>query len=72
MQSALLLLQIIFSLSLTIMILVQTRGTGFGRAFGGGGSSASFTRRGLERVVFRTTFIVSGLFLIISILSLSI
>ena len=71
MKTFLFILQIVLSVLLTAAILVQSRGTGFGRSFGGGGSSSSFTRRGLEKVVFKSTFIISILFIIISILSLS-
>ncbi|OGM63039.1 preprotein translocase subunit SecG [Candidatus Woesebacteria bacterium RIFCSPLOWO2_01_FULL_39_14] len=69
MSSILLIFQIFLSISLCVLILLQSRGTGFAR--GGGGSTPSFTRRGLEKVVFRLTFILSGLFLIFSILSIT-
>jgi len=58
-------LQIIISVFLIGLILVQVKGTGFGRVWG---ASSSFSRRGLERLVFKTTFVVAALFLIISIL----
>lgn len=67
MKSVLLVLQIIVSGLLTAAILVQARGTGFGRSFGGGGS---FTRRGLEKLVFRATFVLVAVFVIFSILQL--
>ena len=57
--------QIGFSIALIILILMQARGTGLGRTGAGGG--ASFTRRGLEMLIFRLTFIVTALFLIVSI-----
>ena len=60
-----LLLQIVISLFLIVLILVQNKGTGFGRVWGG---KMSFTKRGLERVVFRLTFVMSALFIIISVL----
>ena len=60
--------QLITSVILIAFILVQARGTGFGRSTGG--SSASFTRRGLEKLIFRLTFVAAGLFLILSILLL--
>jgi len=47
-------------------ILVQTRGSGFAR----GGSHASFARRGLEKLVFRLTFVLVAIFLAVSILRL--
>lgn len=69
MTTILLVVQIFLSTSLCVLILLQPRGTGFAR--GMGGSSPSFTRRGLEKVVFKTTFVLSGLFLVISILSIT-
>lgn len=67
MNNILIISQIVLSIVLIIFILLQSRGTGFARNFGG--SNISFTRRGLEKVVFRLTFIVSALFLVISTLS---
>lgn len=67
MDTALIIIQTIIAILLVIVVLVQTRGTGFSRSFG---SSGSFTRRGLERVVFRLTFVLTGIFIIVSILTL--
>jgi preprotein translocase subunit SecG len=61
--------QIVLSILVVLLILIQNKGTGFGRAWGGGGSS--FTRRGLEKVVFRATFVISALFIIVSLLQLA-
>ena len=60
--------QIAISAILISLILIQARGTGFGRSNSLGG--ASFTRRGLEKLVFRLTFIVAFLFIVISVLRL--
>jgi protein translocase SecG subunit len=68
MENLLLVAQIITGILLTGAILIQTRGTGFGR----GSSHASFTRRGLEKLVFRSTFVLVAIFLIVSILRLAI
>jgi len=57
-------LQALSGMLLVIVILVQTRGKGFAR---GWGSSASFTRRGLERVVFKSTFVLAFIFIAVSI-----
>ena len=56
--------QIVASITLIILILMQARGTGFGRT--GTGSGASFSRRGLEKMIFRLTFVTVALFLIVS------
>lgn len=60
--------QIVISIALVVLILIQARGTGFGRTGGFGGSS--FTRRGLEKFVFRLTFVMAFLFIAVSTLRL--
>ena len=65
MKDALLGLQILISSLLILFILVQVKGTGFGRVWG---DTTSFTRRGLERLVFRLTIVLSVLFIIVSAL----
>ncbi|KKR71141.1 MAG: Preprotein translocase, SecG subunit [Candidatus Woesebacteria bacterium GW2011_GWA2_40_7b] len=62
-------IQIVISILLIGLILIQARGTGFGRSNSFGGSS-SFSKRGLEKLIFRLTFIVVSLFLIVAIISL--
>jgi len=69
MKQILTIIQIVISVSLISVILIQARGTGLGRTFGGGGGT-SFSRRGLEKLIFRLTFVLVGLFLIISVLQL--
>jgi protein translocase SecG subunit len=69
MKNILLIIQIISAICLTVVILMQTKGTGFGRTFGGSGSS-NFSRRGVERLVFRLTFFLTALFLTVSIVQL--
>lgn len=68
MQNTLLIFQIFIAVILSAMIMLQVKGNGFGRAWGdlGGGS---FTRRGLESLIFKLTFVFSFLFLLISIMS---
>ncbi|OGM74914.1 preprotein translocase subunit SecG [Candidatus Woesebacteria bacterium RIFOXYB1_FULL_38_16] len=60
-------IQITLSLILILLILVQVKGTGFGRVWG---ISNSFSRRGLEGAVFKLTFVISALFILISMVSL--
>lgn len=69
MKQILTIIQIIVSVSLILLILIQAKGTGLGRTFGGGGGT-SFSRRGLEKLIFRLTFVLVALFLLISILQL--
>lgn len=68
MTDLLLIFQIILSTLLIGLIMVQARGKGLSSAWGGG--SASFSRRGLERLIFRGTFFVSALFILLSILQI--
>lgn len=62
--------QITTSALLILFILVQVKGTGFGRVWGSAGSS--FTRRGLEKLVFRLTFVTAAVLISVSILALAI
>lgn len=68
MKDLLLVLQIVISILLIVAIISQVRGGGFARSWGGGGSS--FTRRGLEKLVFKMTFVLAVLFILVSILQL--
>lgn len=69
METALTIIQILSAATLIVVILIQTKGTGFGRSFK---SSASFTRRGLEKVVFKMTFVIAFVFILVSLLQLAI
>jgi len=69
MNQILIIVQIVISICLIGLILVQAKGTGLGRTFGNGGGT-SFSRRGLEKLIFKFTFVLAGLFLAISILQL--
>jgi len=61
--------QIVSSITLVGLILIQARGTGFGRSAGFGGGT-SFSRRGLEKLIFRSTFVIALIFIAISMLTL--
>jgi len=69
MKQILTVIQIVVSLGLIGLILIQAKGTGLGRTFGSGGGT-SFSRRGLEKLLFRLTFIFAAIFIVISILEL--
>lgn len=62
-------IQIILSIAIIALILIQAKGTGLGRAFGGMGGSYS-TRRGVEKTVFFLTIIVAVLFFLSSAVQL--
>jgi preprotein translocase subunit SecG len=63
-------LQVIISVLLISSILMQSRGTGLGSAWGGGVSTSYHSKRGLEKVLFRFTIVLAALFIIVSILAL--
>ena len=60
-------IQIIVSITLIVIILLQVKGQAMGGAFGGPGVAR--TRRGLERTLFNATIVLSAIFLLISFLS---
>jgi protein translocase SecG subunit len=72
MRSLLPYIQIILSVLLTVIILIQKTGAQVGGAFGGSDnfSSAFHTRRGAEKVLFNTTIIIAILFAISALINL--
>jgi preprotein translocase subunit SecG len=59
--------QMLISLILIVVVLLQTRGTDVGAAFGGGSSGSTFrTRRGLEKTLFQLTIVLAVIFVAIS------
>ena len=71
MQSILTILQIIFAILLIITVLLQQRGSGMGAAFGGGGAVYN-TRRGIDKILFQITIVISILFFAVAIANLMI
>jgi len=61
--------QIIISILLIVSVVLQSRGSDAGLAFGGGGESFR-SKRGLEKVLFYATIILGVLFAANSILAL--
>lgn len=63
-------LQIIISVIIIAVVLLQVKGSGFGAALGGmSGGSAFRTKRGLERTLFQATIILVIVFIFVSFLS---
>jgi protein translocase SecG subunit len=63
-KTGLLILEIALALMLVTLILIQPKSSGgLTKSWG---SATSFTRRGLERVMFRATFVIGALFIIAS------
>ncbi len=72
MSTYLYVIQIVVSIALIAVILVQSKGAGgLGGLFGGGGDSSGVykTRRGVERTLFQVTVGLSIIFLIFSVIN---
>ncbi len=61
--------QIVVAIVLSLVILMQTKGSGFSGAFGGDTTSIYRTRRGVERTLFNFTIIVGIVFVVLSIVA---
>ncbi len=62
------LIQIVVSITLIVIILIQVKGEGMGGVFGGD-MGVTRTRRGLERTLFQATIVLAAVFLLVSFLS---
>lgn len=62
-------IQIVLAVLLVGLILLQVKGTGLGSTFGGGIGFYS-TKRGVEKMLFIFTIIVSTFLLVVSVLGL--
>lgn len=62
-----LIFQIIVSLALITVIILQAKGTGLGASFGG--SSNYHTRRGIEKTLFTATIILALIFVVLAIVN---
>ncbi|MFQ5873475.1 MAG: preprotein translocase subunit SecG [Dehalococcoidia bacterium] len=67
-MSLLNIIQILVSVVLIAVILLQVKGQGMGNVFGGA-STGFRTRRGLEKTLFQATIGLVTLFVLISVLS---
>jgi preprotein translocase subunit SecG len=61
--------QLVISLLLILVVLLQNRGTGLGSTFGGSGG-VYLTKRGLEKKLFIATIVLAVFFLIVSVLGI--
>lgn len=68
MSQLVIVIQIIIAVLLVGSILIQSRGTGLGSAWGGGGELYR-SKRGMEKIIFIATIILAGVFLLVSIIS---
>ncbi|OHB25156.1 MAG: preprotein translocase subunit SecG [Parcubacteria group bacterium RIFOXYD2_FULL_52_8] len=62
--------QIVLSVILVALVLVQQNDAGVGAAFGGGQDSSFHVKRGAEKTIFVVTIIVSILFVATAIIAL--
>ncbi len=64
-------IQVVLAVLLIITVLLQTRGSSVGGAFGGDtGSSTFYTRRGAEKTLFQATIVIGVLFVLSAFASL--
>lgn len=68
MQTYLNIVQILISIVLIVVVLLQTRGSGFSATFNSD-SSIYRSRRGVEKTLFNFTIGLAALFVLISIIS---
>jgi len=62
-------LQIIISIFLIAVILLQAKGTGLGTAFGGS-NQMYHSKRGMEKIVFGLTIFLAFAFIVLSVINL--
>lgn len=69
MKNFLLISNVVLSICIVGLILLQGKGGGLGSAWGGGGESFQ-TRRGIEKVTLRITITLIVVFFVLSIINL--
>ncbi len=69
MKDILTIIQLVLAVALVVVILLQQKGSGLGAAFGGSINIYS-TKRGVDKILFHATIVVSLLFFGVAILSL--
>jgi len=67
MKQILVIIEILIAVSLIGTILLQVKGTGLGSSFGGSGELYQ-SKRGVEKIVFYATIILSLAFAVLSVL----
>jgi protein translocase SecG subunit len=62
--------QIIVSIAIVVLVLLQERSSGAGGIFGGGEGGFYQTRRGLEKVIYIATLILIAVFVALALVNL--
>ncbi|MBI2035246.1 MAG: preprotein translocase subunit SecG [Candidatus Liptonbacteria bacterium] len=70
MQVIISVIQLIIAVVIVVLILLQERSSGLSGVLGGSESSFYQTRRGLEKIIFRSTVLLVFLFVILSLVNL--
>ncbi|OIP95777.1 preprotein translocase subunit SecG [Candidatus Wirthbacteria bacterium CG2_30_54_11] len=68
-RTTLFIVQAVFGILAVILVLLQAKGVGLSGAFGGEGSFYR-SRRGAEKAVYNFTIVSTGIFLVVSFLSI--
>ena len=71
MRTALQVVQIIISIAMIVLIILQAKGRGLGSLFGGEAGAISKTRRGLEKTLFQMTIVLAAVFMTIAIVTVA-
>jgi len=58
--------EILISISLAGLILLQAKGIGLGRTFG---ASTYHSKRGMEKLIFKATIVLAVVFVILAVLN---
>ena len=69
MDTAINIVMVIISLVLILIVLLQTKGSSFSGAFGGGSDSIQRTRRGFEKTLFQFTIGIAAFFVVMAVIS---
>lgn len=69
-ETVLLVVRIILGLSLIVLVSLQGKGSGLSSGILGGSSQVYHSRKGFEKLLFRTTVVVAVLFLASSLLGI--
>ncbi len=64
-------IQIIVSITIIALVLLQTKGSGLGGIFGGDGGVYR-TRRGIEKTLYQATIGLTVFFFVVSIISVAV